>query len=687
MLTPPIRCRSVRRALQAVFTPEELYPLTGVRSLVLNTSVEEGLTILHDAIMVELATTGNAVTVFGWSQSAIIASLEMQRFTAMGGAAPSASDLNFVLVGNEMNPNGGMLARFPDLTLPTLDLTFYGATPSDTIYPTAIYTLEYDGFADFSRYPLNFISDLNAVAGITFVHTKYLDLTPAQVEGATKLPTSPGYTGVTDYYIIRTENRPLLQPLRAVPVIGDPLADLIQPNLKVIVNLGYGDPNYGYSTSYADVRTPFGLWPNVPPQVIADALAAGTQEGILDFTADLQALSAQPLTLPQIQLPQPITGVKSLPFQTSVQLGLQILDGAIWEQINAGNHVTVFGYSQSAVIASLEMQHLISLGPNAPSPSQLNFILIGNEMNPNGGILARIPGLNVTTLGLPFYGATPDNPYPTTTYTLEYDGFADFPRYPLNVLSDINAVFGILTVHTTYADLTPAQIASATQLPTQGTTSNTYYIIETEHLPLLAPLRAIPVIGPPLAALVEPNLEVIVNLGYGDPRFGYSTSPANVPTPFGLFPDVPASVVADALVAGTQQGVNDFMVELPAALNTLPQTPMPAFPPYVPTLLPPPPPPQPATLINIADTFASVVSTGYSILLPTADLGLAFVTILPAYDLTLFVNQLAAGNLRAAIELPLAATIGLAALGGMIEFIAIVVTLADITQQLQSFSI
>ncbi|KBA62274.1 PE family protein PE1 [Mycobacterium tuberculosis M1559] len=146
----------------------------------------------------------------------------------------------------------------------------------------------------------------------------------------------------------------------------------------------------------------------------------------------------------------PITGVKSLPFQTSVQLGLQILDGAIWEQINAGNHVTVFGYSQSAVIASLEMQHLISLGPNAPSPSQLNFILIGNEMNPNGAILARIPGLNVTTLGLPFYGATPDNPYPTTTYTLEYDGFADFPRYPLNVLSDINAVFGILTVHTTY---------------------------------------------------------------------------------------------------------------------------------------------------------------------------------------------------------------------------------------------
>ncbi|GJO08381.1 hypothetical protein NJB1907f44_06650 [Mycobacterium marinum] len=67
----------------------------------------------------------------------------------------------------------------------------------------------------------------------------------------------------------------------------------------------------------------------------------------------------------------PITGVKSLPFQTSVQEGLKILDISIWNEINAGNHVTVFGYSQSAVIASLEMQHFISLGPNARAPALL----------------------------------------------------------------------------------------------------------------------------------------------------------------------------------------------------------------------------------------------------------------------------------------------------------------------------
>ncbi|BCI92072.1 hypothetical protein NIIDMKKI_72780 [Mycobacterium kansasii] len=110
------------------------------------------------------------------------------------------------------------------------------------------------------------------------------------------------------------------------------------------------------------------------------------------------------------------------------------------------------------------------------------------------------------------------------------------------------------------------------------------------------------------------------------------------------------------------------------------------FPPYIQQILPPSPGPVPATPANIASTFAAVVSDSYSLLLPTADLGLAFATILPAYDLSLFLNQLLHGNFIAAIELPLAATAGLAALGAMIEFIAIVRTVAAIIQQLQSLN-
>ena len=447
-------------------------------------------------------------------------------------------------------------------------------------------------------------------------------------------------------------------------------------------------------------RVTTGLYQPTVPQVLAPALqdtalvmgGTGTPLPGAKYLNAVNNLFIQPLAPGAIPTalftPEqlyPITGVKSLIFETSVAQGLQILDTAVWDQINAGNHVTVFGYSQSAVISSLLMQHYISLGPLAPLPSQLSFILIGNEMNPNGGLLARFPGLDISTIGLPFYGAMPDGPYQTTTYTLEYDGFADFPRYPLNIVSDLNAIFGIITVHTTYADLTPAQISSATLLPTQGSTANEWYIIPHPDLPLLDPVRAIPVIGNPIAALIQPDLKVIVNLGYGDPNFGYSTGPANVPTPFGLFPDVPPAVIADALVRGTQQGVNDFMAVAPSALTTAPVINPPAFQPlFRPAVSTPA---VPATPVNVANTLASAVSTGYSALLPTADLITAFATTMPAYDLELFLSQLAQGDIVGAIGLPLAATTGLATLGVMIEAIAVVEAAAEIAQDLQSLTI
>ena len=292
-----------------LYTPEELYPITGVRSLTLNQSVSEGLTILENYVQ----TQGGGVTVFGYSQSAIIASLYMQQLAAMGNPI-LPGNLNFVLVGDEMNPNGGLLSRFPNLTLPSLGLDFYGATPSNTPYNVAIYTQAYDGFADFPRYPINFVSDLNAVVGIATVHTKYLDLTPAQVNNAIQLETSPGYYangGKTYYYMIDTQELPLLTPLRAIPVIGSPLAALIEPDLKVLVNLGYGDPYHGYSTSYADVQTPFGLFPEVAPSTIVEAFTAGTQQGIHDFSAQVQAIAAQPMTMPSFT-PAPVDLVSTL---------------------------------------------------------------------------------------------------------------------------------------------------------------------------------------------------------------------------------------------------------------------------------------------------------------------------------------------------------------------------------------
>jgi hypothetical protein len=113
-------------------TPEQFYPLTGVNSLPLDTSVSQGVTILNDTIAPQLA-AGQPVGVFGISQSAVIASLEMEQLDP--GGTPSDLPAQFVLAGDLMNPNGGMFERFDGLSLPSLGLNFYGATPAND-FPT-----------------------------------------------------------------------------------------------------------------------------------------------------------------------------------------------------------------------------------------------------------------------------------------------------------------------------------------------------------------------------------------------------------------------------------------------------------------------------------------------------------------------------------------------------------------------
>ena len=305
---------------QLVFTPEGAYPITGIKSLPLPISADEGLEILIDtlqALQPDDTVNHIPITIFGFSQSAVISSLLQRELEANPDLLPGVDrdQLSFITVGQEMNPNGGWFARFPGFNTPPLGEFFYGSTgyanPTDTgdpqfAYPVINYALEYDGFADSPRYPLNFISALNAAMGILFVHVNYnspgyfartYGLTdPITLDGPAKacadgsssycheLPVlnSPDQK----YYFIDTPDLPLLTPLRLVPLIGNPLADLIQPVLKVIVDLGYGDPAHGFTSAtqpYANVATPFGLFPDVNPVEVLTRLVDGVVEGISDF--------------------------------------------------------------------------------------------------------------------------------------------------------------------------------------------------------------------------------------------------------------------------------------------------------------------------------------------------------------------------------------------------------------------
>ncbi|MBY0441417.1 MAG: PE-PPE domain-containing protein [Mycobacteriaceae bacterium] len=280
-------------------TAEGLYPFTGIKDLTLNISLARGVKSLNNAIEYQLGQGHTPVTVFGYSQSTIVASLEMNNLVTAG--VPT-TDVNFVLIASPSNPNGGLLARFPGLEMPSLGLPFGISTPSDTGYQTVMYTREYDGFADFPRYPINILADVNALMGITSLHPAYLHLTHAEISSATQLATSPGYSGGTTYYMIPTEGLPLTDPLRLIPYFGDPLAEFLNGPLTPLINWGYGDPNYGYSTSYADVATPFGLFPPLSSTLaLGPAVANGTQQGINAAIAEFQAQG--PITLPALSAP------------------------------------------------------------------------------------------------------------------------------------------------------------------------------------------------------------------------------------------------------------------------------------------------------------------------------------------------------------------------------------------------
>jgi len=407
----------------------------------------------------------------------------------------------------------------------------------------------------------------------------------------------------------------------------------------------------------------------VPPPTYLDT--------VNDLFLHLPAENVIPLTTPEGLYP--VTGVNTLPLDSSVAQGEATLNNAIQYQVNdLGNHVEVFGYSQSSVISSLLMSQLQTEGI---SPNDVSFTLVGDPNNPDGGMLERFVGLSIPSFGATFSGATPSDLYPTDIYTNEYDGFADFPRYPIDILSDLNALLGIGYDHATYLDPIPGS-----QLMDLGTFGDTTYYMNTDPtLPLLDPLQVIPIIGKPLYDLLEPDMRILVNLGYGSITDGWDTQNApDVPTPFGLFPThINLSDLFHALVQGTQQGITDALKDLHSlsfgfdwsslqpllnAAYTFGLTPTDITNPLD-------PPSNLLELINAISTFANgdvpiapsnfldaltgAISTDIGVIKPLADSALALGITLPQYDASLFVDGLESGNLLAAIGDPVAADVAL----------------------------
>ncbi|MFZ4374023.1 MAG: PE-PPE domain-containing protein, partial [Mycobacterium sp.] len=214
--------------------------------------------------------------------------------------------------------------------------------------------------------------------------------------------------------------------------------------------------------------------------------------------------------------------------------------------------VVIFGYSQGATVASIEKSQLSMLSPE--DQADINFVLIGNPNRPNGGLFERLAMFGT----VPILDATFGMPTPTNTdmstvdVAFQYDGVADFPLYPINLLADLNATLGFWYIHGSYLapdgrnpdelpnGLTPTELAAAIADPANqqhlAGSDTTYVLIPTPNLPLLQPLREFGAfthtefLTTPLIDLIQPALGVLIETGYD------RSLPYGQPAPFRLIP-------------------------------------------------------------------------------------------------------------------------------------------------------
>jgi hypothetical protein len=225
------------------------------------------------------------------------------------------------------------------------------------------------------------------------------------------------------------------------------------------------------------------------------------------------------------------SGEPSLGFGDSVNAGVTDLNNAILGPLQSDNDVAVLGYSQSATVATVEMNDLIN-NPDGANLNDLSVTLLGDPNSPIGGILDRFQFPD----GVGEFSLTPEPQHvpfldiplnladtPTTgigatdIYTGEYDGWADFPEDPSNLFADLNALIGIETVHPYYPDPTPGVNLDTTNMVDLGTIGQTTFYDIPAPLPTLAFMYDGGPAGQFFYDLFAPYATLFDDWGYGNP--------------------------------------------------------------------------------------------------------------------------------------------------------------------------
>ncbi len=213
-----------------------------------------------------------------------------------------------------------------------------------------------------------------------------------------------------------------------------------------------------------------------------------------------------------------------LTLDQSVSVGVANLGAALTE---ASAPVVVVGISQGAVVVNYEKRALLTQA-DPPPPQNIVFVTIGDPTNSDGGLLAKLPHVHIPILDATIPNAPVETPYDTIEIVHEYDGYADLPDNPLNLLAVLNAVAGVVYEHPNKSgvDLSdPRNVVTVDTNSLGGTT--THILVPTDQLPLTRPLRSLGVPDRFVDRLDAP-LRRIINTGYSGERPERSSRPASL---------------------------------------------------------------------------------------------------------------------------------------------------------------
>jgi PE-PPE domain len=239
-----------------------------------------------------------------------------------------------------------------------------------------------------------------------------------------------------------------------------------------------------------------------------------------------------PLTTPEQFCPIVCNPAEpDLGFGDSLNAGVGDLNSVIVPALQGGNDVAVLGYSQSATVATIEMNDLLNNTPAGVNLSDLNVTLLGDPNSPIGGILDRFQfpdgvgqfSLTPEPQQVPFLDIpvsladTPTTGIATDIYTGEYDGWADFPEDPSNLWADLNALIGIETVHPYYPDPTPGVNLDTNDIIPLGSIGDDNFYAIPAPLPTLAFMYDGGPAGQFFYDLFSPYATLFDDWGYGNP--------------------------------------------------------------------------------------------------------------------------------------------------------------------------